>query len=96
MRCGATRLVYTSTYDVVFRGQEIRNGDQSLPYLPLDKVEYLIYCRVILTIHCVYGFRMEFSNVQHCVCIMQHLVQNTSYVLTFAHSKQACSPMVEH
>lgn len=38
VRCGATRLVYTSTYNVVFGGQEIRNGDQSLPYLPLDKV----------------------------------------------------------
>ena len=32
------RLVYTSTYNVVFGGQEIKNGDESLPYLPLDKV----------------------------------------------------------
>ena len=31
-------LVYTSTYNVVFGGQVIRNGDESLPYLPLDKV----------------------------------------------------------
>lgn len=34
---GVTRLVYTSTYNVVFGGQEIRNGDESLPYLPLEK-----------------------------------------------------------
>ena len=32
------RLVYTSTYNVVFGGQEIVNGDESLPYLPLDQV----------------------------------------------------------
>ena len=31
-------LVYTSTYNVVFGGQIIQNGDESLPYLPLDKV----------------------------------------------------------
>lgn len=29
------RLVYTSTYNVVFGGQVIRDGDESLPYLPL-------------------------------------------------------------
>lgn len=34
---GASRLVYTSTYNVVFGGQEIINGDESLPYYPLDK-----------------------------------------------------------
>ncbi|XP_041362474.1 short-chain dehydrogenase/reductase family 42E member 1-like isoform X1 [Gigantopelta aegis] len=28
-----TRLVYTSTYNVVFGGQEIVNGDETLPYL---------------------------------------------------------------
>ncbi|XP_023675815.1 short-chain dehydrogenase/reductase family 42E member 1 isoform X1 [Paramormyrops kingsleyae] len=28
-------LVYTSTYNVVFGGQVIENGDESLPYLPL-------------------------------------------------------------
>lgn len=32
---GVPRLVYTSTYNVVFGGQVIRNGDESLPYLPL-------------------------------------------------------------
>ncbi|XP_052267366.1 short-chain dehydrogenase/reductase family 42E member 1-like isoform X1 [Dreissena polymorpha] len=32
-----TRLVYTSTYNTVFGGQKIENGDESLPYLPLDK-----------------------------------------------------------
>nr|XP_032830668.1 short-chain dehydrogenase/reductase family 42E member 1 isoform X1 [Petromyzon marinus] len=31
------RLVYTSTYNVVFGGQVIENGDESLPYLPLHK-----------------------------------------------------------
>lgn len=29
------RLIYTSTFNVVFGGQEIKNGDESLPYLPL-------------------------------------------------------------
>ncbi|KAM4596106.1 short-chain dehydrogenase/reductase family 42E member 1 [Fundulus diaphanus] len=32
---GVPRLVYTSTFNVVFGGQEIENGDESLPYLPL-------------------------------------------------------------
>uniref|UniRef100_A0A3B1JR29 Short chain dehydrogenase/reductase family 42E, member 1 n=1 Tax=Astyanax mexicanus TaxID=7994 RepID=A0A3B1JR29_ASTMX len=32
---GVPRLVYTSTFNVVFGGQEIRNGDETLPYLPL-------------------------------------------------------------
>ncbi|XP_006888867.1 PREDICTED: short-chain dehydrogenase/reductase family 42E member 1 [Elephantulus edwardii] len=31
---GVPRLVYTSTYNVVFGGQAIQNGDESLPYLP--------------------------------------------------------------
>ena len=42
VECGVTRLVYTSTYNVVFGGQEIREGDESLPYLPLHKVEQVI------------------------------------------------------
>ncbi|XP_064168906.1 short-chain dehydrogenase/reductase family 42E member 1 [Anguilla rostrata] len=33
---GVPRLVYTSTFNVVFGGQVIKNGDESLPYLPLD------------------------------------------------------------
>ncbi|XP_056334340.1 short-chain dehydrogenase/reductase family 42E member 1 [Danio aesculapii] len=32
---GVPRLIYTSTFNVVFGGQEIKNGDESLPYLPL-------------------------------------------------------------
>ncbi|NXI60749.1 D42E1 reductase, partial [Chloroceryle aenea] len=32
---GVSSLVYTSTYNVVFGGQIIENGDESLPYLPL-------------------------------------------------------------
>ncbi|XP_077166608.1 short-chain dehydrogenase/reductase family 42E member 1 [Paroedura picta] len=32
---GVLKLVYTSTYNVVFGGQVIENGDESLPYLPL-------------------------------------------------------------
>ncbi|XP_032342739.1 short-chain dehydrogenase/reductase family 42E member 1 isoform X1 [Camelus ferus] len=32
---GVPRLVYTSTCNVIFGGQVIRNGDESLPYLPL-------------------------------------------------------------
>ncbi|XP_005073129.1 short-chain dehydrogenase/reductase family 42E member 1 [Mesocricetus auratus] len=31
---GVPRLIYTSTVNVVFGGQVIRNGDESLPYLP--------------------------------------------------------------
>ncbi|XP_066493719.1 short-chain dehydrogenase/reductase family 42E member 1 [Tiliqua scincoides] len=34
-KTGVSRLVYTSTYNVVFGGQVIENGDESLPYLPL-------------------------------------------------------------
>lgn len=48
--CGVTCLVYTSTYNVVFGGQEIRNGDQSIPYLPLDKVRMVLFVRDILPI----------------------------------------------
>lgn len=33
-----SRLVYTSTYNVVYGGEEIVNGEESLPYLPMDKV----------------------------------------------------------
>ncbi|XP_062605705.1 short-chain dehydrogenase/reductase family 42E member 1-like isoform X1 [Saccostrea cucullata] len=33
---GIRRLVYTSSNNVVFGGQEICNGDESLPYLPLE------------------------------------------------------------
>ncbi|XP_035992330.1 short-chain dehydrogenase/reductase family 42E member 1-like [Fundulus heteroclitus] len=32
---GVPRLVYTSTFNVVFGGQVIENGDEGLPYLPL-------------------------------------------------------------
>lgn len=32
------RLVYTSSNNVVFGGEEISNGDETLPYLPLNKV----------------------------------------------------------
>lgn len=31
-----TRLVYVSTYNVVFGGKEILNGNEGLPYFPLD------------------------------------------------------------
>ncbi|XP_048760577.2 short-chain dehydrogenase/reductase family 42E member 1-like [Ostrea edulis] len=34
---GIRRLVYTSSNNVVFGGQEIRNGNESLPYPPLGK-----------------------------------------------------------
>ncbi|XP_006744947.2 short-chain dehydrogenase/reductase family 42E member 1-like [Leptonychotes weddellii] len=34
-RRGVPRFVYTSTFNVIFGGQVIRNGDESLPYLPL-------------------------------------------------------------
>lgn len=33
---GIKRLVYTSTYNVVFGGKEILNGNEALPYFPLE------------------------------------------------------------
>ncbi|CAN1818545.1 Short-chain dehydrogenase/reductase family 42E member 1 [Linum perenne] len=33
---GVNRLVYVSTYNVVFGGKEIVNGNEALPYFPLD------------------------------------------------------------
>lgn len=33
---GVQRLVYVSTYNVVFGGKEIVNGNESLPYFPMD------------------------------------------------------------
>uniref|UniRef100_A0A673XYV3 Short chain dehydrogenase/reductase family 42E, member 1 n=1 Tax=Salmo trutta TaxID=8032 RepID=A0A673XYV3_SALTR len=35
VEAGVSRLVYTSTFNVVFGGQNIEGGDESLPYLPL-------------------------------------------------------------
>jgi nucleoside-diphosphate-sugar epimerase len=36
--CGVAALVYTSTFNVVFGGQEIVEGrEEDLPYFPLDK-----------------------------------------------------------
>ncbi|XP_051787431.1 short-chain dehydrogenase/reductase family 42E member 1 isoform X1 [Erpetoichthys calabaricus] len=35
LKNGVPRLVYTSTFNVVFGGQVIKNGDETLPYLPL-------------------------------------------------------------
>ncbi|KAJ4825790.1 hypothetical protein Tsubulata_029414 [Turnera subulata] len=34
---GIRRLVYASTYNVVFGGQEILNGNEALPYFPIDR-----------------------------------------------------------
>ncbi|KAI3424035.1 3Beta_HSD domain-containing protein [Psidium guajava] len=34
---GIRRLVYVSTYNVVYGGKEIVNGNESLPYFPLDE-----------------------------------------------------------
>lgn len=34
---GVRRLVYVSTYNVVFGGQKIVNGDENLPYFPIDE-----------------------------------------------------------
>ncbi|MED6224592.1 hypothetical protein PIB30_085600 [Stylosanthes scabra] len=36
LHLGITRLVYCSTYNVVFAGQPIVNGDETLPYFPID------------------------------------------------------------
>ena len=41
-------LVYTSTYNVVFGGQVIINGDESLPYFPLHRhVDYYSQTKAI-------------------------------------------------
>nr|KAG5709512.1 hypothetical protein BaRGS_023194 [Batillaria attramentaria] len=37
LEANVTRLVYTSTYNVVYGGQPIHNGDETLPYLSDDK-----------------------------------------------------------
>lgn len=37
IKCSVGRLIYTSTYNVVFGGQEIRNGTEDLPYFPVEK-----------------------------------------------------------
>lgn len=34
---GIQRLVYVSTYNVVFGGKEIVNGNERLPYFPIDE-----------------------------------------------------------
>lgn len=52
VECGVSQLVYTSTFNVVFGGQEIRNGDESLPYLPLDKVVMDSSVLVVAKISC--------------------------------------------
>ncbi|XP_057425796.1 uncharacterized protein LOC130719175 [Lotus japonicus] len=36
LHLGIKRLVYCSTYNVVFAGQRIVNGNESLPYFPID------------------------------------------------------------
>lgn len=33
---GIQRLVYVSTYNVVYGGKQIVNGNETLPYLPMD------------------------------------------------------------
>ena len=38
--------MYTSTYNVMFGGQVIENGDESLPYLPDHKVAIAVSVRV--------------------------------------------------
>jgi nucleoside-diphosphate-sugar epimerase len=37
---GVKMLVYVSTYNMVFGGQEIVNGDESMDYFPLDAHVY--------------------------------------------------------
>ena len=54
-------LVYTSTYNVVFGGQVIRNGNESLPYLPLYKVHCNPHAVVVLNYLLIYSF-----NFFHC------------------------------
>ena len=40
--CGVESLVYTSTFNVVFGGQEIVEGrEEDLSYFPLDKVSLI-------------------------------------------------------
>ena len=45
VECGVEVMVYTSTFNVVFGGQEIRGGrEEDLPYFPLDKVSITKCC----------------------------------------------------
>ena len=37
IRCNVTKLIYTSTYNVVFGGQEIVNGDENMQTFPISK-----------------------------------------------------------
>lgn len=42
---GVSRLVYTSTVNVVFAGKPIEDGDEdSVPCVPLDKVRESVVC----------------------------------------------------
>jgi len=58
-----TRLLYTSTYNTIFGGQTIENGDETLPYHPLDKVENKnLRCHLMLLIVFTMGFRVGKCN----------------------------------
>eukprot|EP01119_Soliformovum_irregulare_P005144 TRINITY_DN1658_c0_g1_i2.p1 TRINITY_DN1658_c0_g1~~TRINITY_DN1658_c0_g1_i2.p1 ORF type:complete len:378 (+),score=112.05 TRINITY_DN1658_c0_g1_i2:57-1136(+) len=37
LECNVSQIIYTSTYNVVFGGQEIVNQDESYPYYPIEK-----------------------------------------------------------
>ncbi|KAH7445211.1 hypothetical protein KP509_02G112700 [Ceratopteris richardii] len=37
VKCGVERLVFTSSYNVVFGGQRIVNGDENIGYFPIEK-----------------------------------------------------------
>ena len=37
LKANVTKLIYTSTYNVVFGGEEIANGDERWPYFPQER-----------------------------------------------------------
>ena len=51
---GVPRLVYLSTYNVVFGGQVVRGGDESLPYFPLHKHPDCYRCVRLCVCVCVW------------------------------------------
>lgn len=36
MECNINKIIYTSTYNVIYGGQQIINGDENMDYFPID------------------------------------------------------------
>jgi len=37
IECSISKLIYTSSYNVIFGGEEIKSGDETMDYFPIDK-----------------------------------------------------------